>query len=246
MLKLKADLHLHSVLSPCGDLLMTPAEIVKTAAQEGIEVIALTDHNSAENVEVSKYYCEKYNLKFIPAMETETKEEIHILCYFPDIKSLLKWQKIVYDGLPEQENDEDFFGPQIKCDHNDDYQSKVKHLLAGAVNLSLEQCFDKVKELGGVVVPSHLDRKHSIISQLGFIPPELDLITAEISKNTDLESLLKKFPHLKNLQFMQNSDSHYLKEIKAYQRLIVEEFSFVEFRKAVQKEEGRKIELIIT
>jgi len=246
MLKLRADLHLHSVLSPCGDLLMTPEEIAKTAVKEGIEVIALTDHNSAENVEVFKYHCEKHNLKIIPAMETETKEEIHILCYFPDLKSLLKWQGIVYERLPEQENDEDFFGPQIKCNYSDDYQSKVKYLLAGAVNLSLEQCFNKVRELGGIAVPSHLDRKHSIISQLGFIPPELDLITAEISKNTDPESLLKKIPHLKNLQFMQNSDSHYLKEIKAYQRLIVEEFSFVEFRKAVQKEEGRKIELIIT
>ncbi|MFW5736425.1 MAG: PHP domain-containing protein, partial [Halanaerobium sp.] len=82
MLKLKADLHLHSVLSPCGDLLMTPGEIVKKAKEEGIEVVALTDHNSAENVEVFKKYCEKHNLHFIPAVETETKEEIHILCYF--------------------------------------------------------------------------------------------------------------------------------------------------------------------
>ncbi len=246
MIKLKADLHLHSVLSPCGDLLMTPAEIVKTAAEKGIEVLALTDHNSAENAAVFKHYCEKHNLKFIPAMETDSKEEIHILCYFPDMKSLFDWQEIIYTKLPEQENDEDFFGPQIKCDYNDDYQSKVKKLLAGAVELSLEQCINQVKNLGGVVVPSHLDRKHSIISQLGFIPPELDLVTAEISKNTNPASILKKFPYLKKLQFMQNSDSHYLKEIRAYQRLVVEEFSFAEFKKAVQRKEGRKIELIQT
>ncbi|MEC9489316.1 MAG: PHP domain-containing protein [Halanaerobiales bacterium] len=246
MLKLKADLHLHSVLSPCGDLLMTPEEIVKKAKKEGIEVLALTDHNTAENVEVFDFFCEKHNLNFIPAMETETKEEIHILCYFPDLKSLLKWQGIVYDRLPQQKNDEDFFGPQIKCDFNDEYQFKVEHLLAGAVNLSLEQCFAQVRELGGIVVPSHLDRKHSIISQLGFIPPELNLITAEISKNIKPEMVLEKFPYLNKLQFMQNSDSHYLKEIKSYQRLIVKEFSFVEFKKAVQKNEGRKIDLIKT
>lgn len=244
MLKLKADLHLHSVLSPCGDLLMTPGEIVKKAKKEGIEVIALTDHNSAENVEVFKEYCEKHNLHFIPAVETETKEEIHILCYFPNIKSLLEWQKIIYKQLPDQENDEDFFGPQIKCDSNDEYQAKVKQLLAGAVNLSLEDCFDRVSELGGIVVPSHLDRKHSIISQLGFIPPELNLTTAEISKNTDPETVLKKFPYLKDLQFMQNSDSHYLKEIMAYQNLVLKNFSFSEFKKAVQRKDGRRIELI--
>ncbi|TDO86114.1 hypothetical protein DFR79_11527 [Halanaerobium saccharolyticum] len=246
MLKLKADLHLHSVLSPCGDLLMTPEEIVKKAKKEGVEVAALTDHNTAENVEVFEFFCEKHNLKFIPAMEAETKEEIHILCYFPDLKSLLKWQEIVYGRLPQQKNDEDFFGPQIKCDFKDDYQAKVKHLLAGAVDLSLEQCLAQVRELGGIAVPSHLDRKHSIISQLGFIPPELNLITAEISKNTKPEIVLEKFSYLNELQFMQNSDSHYLKEIKAYQRLIVKEFSFIEFKKAVQKEEGRKIELIKT
>jgi PHP family Zn ribbon phosphoesterase len=246
MIELKADLHLHSVLSPCGDLLMTPAEIVKTAAEAGIEVLALTDHNSAENAEVFKYHCEKHNLKSIPAMETETKEEIHILCYFPDLETLFKWQKIVYAKLPEQKNDEDFFGPQIKCDYSDDYQSKVEKLLAGAVELSLEQCIEQVNKLGGIVVPSHLDRKHSIISQLGFIPPELNLVTAEISKNTNPNSILNKFPHLKKLQFMQNSDSHYLKEIKAYQILIIEEFSFAEFKKALQKKEGRKIELIKT
>lgn len=246
MLKLKADLHLHSVLSPCGDLLMTPAEIVKKAKKEGIEVIALTDHNSAENVEAFKYHCEKQDLKFIPGMETETKEEIHILCYFPNIKSLSSWQEIVYQHLPDQENDEDFFGPQIRCDYNDDYQAKVQQLLAAAVNLSLDQCLDQIKKLGGIAVPSHLDRKHSLISQLGFIPPDLNLITAEISKNSDPESVIKKFPYLKGLQFMQNSDSHYLKEIRAYQQLIVKEFSFAEFKMAVQKKEGRKIELIRT
>ncbi|MGM0548104.1 MAG: PHP domain-containing protein [Bacillota bacterium] len=245
MQKLKADLHLHSVLSPCGDLLMTPAQIIKKAKAKRIDVLALTDHNSAENAEVFKYYCEKYNLKFIPAMETETKEEIHILCYFPNLKKLFKWQEIVYSCLPEQENDEDFFGPQIKCDLSDDYQSKIKKLLAGAISLSLEQCFKKVKALDGIVVPSHLDRKHSIISQLGFIPPELDLVTAEISKNTSTQKLINEFPDLKQLQFMQNSDSHYLKEIKAYQNLIVKEFSFLEFKKAVFKKDKRKIELII-
>lgn len=246
MLKLKADLHLHSVLSPCGDLLMTPAEIAVEASKKGIEVVALTDHNTAENVEVFKFFCKKNGIRCIPAMETETREEIHILCYFPDLKSLLKWQEIVYAKLPQQKNDEDFFGPQIKCDNNDQYSSKLKQLLAAAVDLSLNQCLKKIKELGGIVVPSHLDRKHSIISQLGFIPHELNLITAEISKHTNSKKILNNYPYLKEIQFMQNSDSHYLNEIKAYQNLIVEEFSFLEFKQAVKKKNGRKIELIKT
>jgi hypothetical protein len=68
----------------------------------------------------------------------------------------------------------------------------------------------------------------------------------EISKNTEPKSFLRQFPNFNEFQFMQNSDSHYLKEIKAYQNLIVEKFSFSEFKKAVEKKDGRKIELIKT
>lgn len=244
MEKVKSDLHLHSVLSPCGDLLITPGEIVKRAKENNIKVLALTDHNSAENAEVFEYYCEKNNILFIPAMEVETREEIHILCYFSNLKSLKKWQALVYEHLPKKDNDEDFFGPQIKCDFDDEYKEKITQMLAGAVNLSLEETTKKVTELGGVVVPSHLDRKNSIISQLGFIPPDLDFKTVEISKNISLEEALKKYPQLSNFQIIKNSDSHYLKDIKAYHYLYLEELSFVEFKKALKMVNGRKVILI--
>lgn len=244
MLELKSDLHLHSVLSPCGDLLMTPAEIVKQADKKGIHVLALTDHNSAENAAVFKYYCEKYNLHFIPGVETTTKEEIHLLTYFPDLNSLFDWQQLIYKKLPAQKNDEEFFGPQIKCDYQDQYQSKLDKMLAGAVDLSLEEVIKKVKQLGGIIIPSHLDRRQSIISQLGFIPAELNFKTGEISKNISPAEARVKLPQLKNIQLIQNSDSHYLAEIKAYHKLIIAEFSFAEFKKAVEKIGGRKIKLI--
>lgn len=244
MLKFKADLHLHSVLSPCGDLLMTPAAIVKKAKEIGLKILSLTDHNSAENSAVFEHYCEKFGLYFIPGMEVETKEEIHLLSFFPDLITLEKWQNIVYKNLPEQKNDEDFFGPQLKCDLNDEYTSKENRLLAAAVNLNLEETVNKVESLGGIVIPSHLDRKHSIISQLGFIPFNLDFKTVEISKNIKAKTARKKIKQLNNIQLMQNSDAHYLKEIKAYQYLLMKEFSFSEFKKAVQNKKGRKIELI--
>ncbi|RQD75684.1 MAG: PHP domain-containing protein [Halanaerobium sp. MSAO_Bac5] len=241
MLKFKSDLHLHSVLSPCADLLMTPAEIVNKAKQEGIEVLALTDHNSAENAEVFKYFCEQNDIFFIPAMETETREEIHILSFFPDLASLFEWQEIVYANLPEIENDEDFFGPQIKCSFSDEFQSKVGRFLAGSSELSLEKCLKTISSLGGIVIPSHMDRRNSIISQLGFIPPELGIETIEISKNTTIEEVSKKQPQLLCYQMIQNSDSHYLKEIRSYHNLVMQERSFAEFLKAVKGEKGRKI-----
>jgi hypothetical protein len=244
MEKVKSDLHLHSVLSPCADLLITPGEIVKIAKEKNIKILALTDHNSAENAEVFEYYCEKNNILFIPAMEVETKEEIHILSYFPDLKTLKKWQDIVYENLPQKENDEDFFGPQIKCDFTDEYEEKITQMLAGAVNLGLEDTIKKIIELGGIAVPSHLDRKNSIISQLGFIPPDLDFKTVEISKNISLENALEKYPQLSNFQIIKNSDSHYLKDIKAYHYLYLKDLNFVEFKKALKMVDGRKVILI--
>ena len=244
MKKVKSDLHLHSVLSPCGDLLITPGEIVKKAKEKNIKVLALTDHNSAENAEVFEYYCGKNNILFIPAMEVETREEIHILCYFPDLISLERWQALVYEHLPGKDNDEDFFGPQIKCDFADEYTEKIAKMLAGAVDLSLDESVKKVFELGGIVVPSHLDRKNSIISQLGFIPPDLDFETVEISKNISLEKALDKYPQLSNYQIIKNSDSHYLKDIKAYHYLYLQDLNFVEFKKALRMVDGRKIILI--
>ncbi|ADQ15285.1 PHP domain-containing protein [Halanaerobium hydrogeniformans] len=241
MMKFKSDLHIHSVLSPCADLLMSPAEIVNKAKKEGIEVLALTDHNSAANAEVFKYFCEQNNIFFIPAMETQTKEEIHILCYFPNLTSLFKWQEMVYANLPQIENDEEFFGPQIKCSFSDEFQSKVLRFLAGSCELSLEKCLKIISSLGGVVIPSHMDRRNSIISQLGFIPPGLEIETIEISKNTNKEDFLKNNQELLSYQFIQNSDSHYLQDIKSYHSLVMEEASFAEFVKAIKKEEGRKI-----
>lgn len=244
MEKVKSDLHLHSVLSPCADLLITPGEIVKIAKEKNIKILALTDHNSAENAEVFEYYCSKNNILFIPAMEVETREEIHILCYFPDLETLDKWQQIVYESLPAEKNDEDFFGPQIKCNCNDEYIAKVEQMLAGAVDLGLEETVNKVLDLGGIVVPSHLDRKNSIISQLGFIPPDLNLKTVEISKNISLKNALEKYPQLSNYQIIKNSDSHYLKDIKAYHYLYLKDLNFVEFKKALKMVDGRKVILI--
>ncbi len=244
MLKVKSDLHFHSVLSPCGDLLITPREIVKKAKKENIKVLALTDHNSAENAEVFKFFCEKNNILFIPAMETETREEIHILSYFPDLSSLKEWQQIVYKNLPDRENDEDFFGPQIKCDYDDEYQEKICQLLAGAADIALEDAVKKIRELGGIAVPSHLDRKNSVISQLGFIPPDLGFSTVEISKNISINDALGKFPELKSFQIIKNSDSHYLKDLAAYHYLYLKELSFEEVKKALKKVDGRKIILI--
>nr|WP_114457696.1 MULTISPECIES: PHP domain-containing protein [unclassified Halanaerobium] len=237
----KADFHLHSVLSPCGDLLMTAKAVIEKAKKIGIDIISLTDHNSAENAEIFQYYCEINNIMFVPGMEVETKEEIHVLTFFPDINTLKKWQEKVYKSLPDIKNDEEFFGPQIVLDFNDKYSKKNDKMLAAAVNMTLSEVIKESKNLNGIAVPAHLDRNKSIISQLGFIPDDLAIDVVEISKNADPVNFRKKYNISEQINIMKNSDSHYLDDIRSYITLVMKEKSFAEFLLALKSKNGRKI-----
>ncbi len=236
-----ADLHLHTVLSPCADLTMTPLNIVEKAVQEGIKVLAVTDHNSAKNVRVVIEAAKKYELLILPGMEVESREEIHLLCYFRDIQRLLAWQEKVYQALPDLSNDEEFFGYQLITDHENEFLEKEKKLLATATNFRMDQIFSKVKKMGGFVVPAHLDRKNSILSQLGFLPPDLEINLLEISKNSNEVNLIKEQPELSAQKFIINSDSHYLADIKAYSLFKLKRLSIEEVFLALENKKGREI-----
>ncbi|MFP4016835.1 MAG: PHP domain-containing protein [Halanaerobiales bacterium] len=217
------DFHIHSCLSPCADILMTPGNIIKKAIEVGLNVIAITDHNSAGNVEVSLELARDTDLVVIPGMEVASVEEIHLLCLFNTLEQVLAWQERVYQSLPERENDEDFFGYQLLTDNNDEYIAKEKRLLAAATDMSVNDIVVEVKNLGGVVIPSHIDRKYnSIISNLGFVPPELDFQVLEVSRNGDISKLYEQYSFLKSYSLIHNSDSHYLESIGIMSRLEIE------------------------
>ena len=213
--KVKVDLHIHSVLSPCGDLLMTPLNIIKKAVKEDIKIIAITDHNSAQNIEIAVRLAKNHPLIIVPSMEVETNEEVHILCLFKQIKPLMKLEDFVYNNLPNKKNNEDIFGPQLITDINDDIIAREEKLLATATDIEIGELVEKVYNLGGIVIPSHVDKNFGLIRNLGLIPPELSFFTLEIFKKTKINDFLNQFPLLKDYNLIKNSDSHYLDEIKA-------------------------------
>ena len=79
------DLHIHSVLSPCGDDDMTPCNIVGMSKLLGLDVIAITDHNSTGNAEAVMKCGQAMGLTVVPGMELETREEVHVLMLFEDL-----------------------------------------------------------------------------------------------------------------------------------------------------------------
>jgi len=212
----KCDFHIHSCLSPCADILMTPGNIIKQALEVGLDVIAITDHNTAGNVEVALKLVSDTDLIIIPGMEVESIEEVHLLCFFDSLEQLKKWDKIVDQALPDMENDEEGFGYQLLTDESDEYIAKESKLLATATSLSVNEIVEIVNSLDGIVIPSHLDRPYnSLIGQLGFVPPELKISAIELSKNADPKKFFAKYPNLMDYSYIVSSDSHYLKDIKA-------------------------------
>jgi len=213
-MKYAIDLHIHSALSPCSDDEMTPNNIVNMACLKGLDMIAVTDHNSAENLEAVLKCGNRSGMLVVPGMEVETREEVHLVCLFPDIKAALKMQDIVYKALPPVQNREDIFGQQLIMDENDEVKGLLKQLLITAADLGLEEVFSIVGDLGGVTIPAHVDREsYSVISNLGMIPEDLNIKYVEISRNCDAQVYRSKNPHLLCYEFIKSSDAHTLGDI---------------------------------
>jgi hypothetical protein len=207
------DLHIHSALSPCGDNSMTPNNIVNMASLKGLDAIAVTDHNSSENVEAVIKLGLKKGIVVIPGMEVQSREEVHLLCYFAYLERLLDFQQRIYQNL-DGENRPDFFGRQLIMDESDRLTGHNSRLLIGSVRLSVEQIVTLVNERGGRVVPAHVDKKtNSIISNLGFIPPDLDIKSVEVSRNKDVRQLLIQHSLLTKYRIIHSSDAHRLEDI---------------------------------
>ena len=179
-MKYAVDLHIHSALSPCADKDMTPNNIVNMAVLKGLDAIAVTDHNSAANLESISKCAKKKGLVFIPGMEVETSEEIHIVCLMPDPESMSMLHDAVQQALPRIDNRPDIW-PAAHPDENDNQVGEEPRMLLTAANLTTDEVFRLVKELNGVAVPAHVDRSsYSILSNLGLVPGELDIRYLEI------------------------------------------------------------------
>jgi len=238
--KIKADLHIHTCLSPCGDLEMSPQSIIQQAKTRNIDLIGICDHNTAENVPALKKAADKLQIQVLPGMEVTTQEEVHILALFNTIASVLELQKTIYKNLPG-ENDEKTFGMQVAVNERGEVLHFNKHLLIGATILSLDKIVQLIHSMGGLAIASHIDKSaFSIISQLGFIPDNIKLDALEVSPLTSVEEAQKRYkPELPLVCF---SDAHFLKEIGQCCTLFyIERSSIQEIKKAFLNQEGRKI-----
>ena len=208
-MKIYYDLHIHSALSPCGDEDMTPNNIVNMACLLGLDMIAVTDHNSAANVRAVQKAAEG-KIKVVPGIEVTTMEEVHTLCYFPDADSAEDMGNLLKKHIGNIKNRPDIFGRQLVVDEDDVVLGEEELLLISAVNLSIYDIQKETKLRGGIFVPAHIDRSsYSILSNLGFLPPDLPVDGIEITGGADKE--LKET--YKDYGILTSSDAHYLGDI---------------------------------
>lgn len=215
MIPLYYDLHIHSCLSPCGDDDMTPANITGMAAVKGLDVIALTDHNSCKNCPAILKHGEEYGITVIPGMELTTSEEVHVVCLFPALGDAMAFDGYVYEHLLPIKNREDIFGKQQIMDADDQVTGNVERLLIGATDISFDQVFGLVESYRGIAYPAHIDKSTtSLLSNLGFVPPDSSFTCAEISTFDHLHQIQKEHPYFLQCKMLSSSDAHYLEDIR--------------------------------
>lgn len=209
-----ADLHVHTVLSPCAEVEMIPPLIVARAIQVGLDLIAVTDHNSAENAASVVEAAEGTPLKVLPGMECETLEGVHVVCLFDEVANALQMQELVYSRLPDLPNCVETFGEQFVVDHDGEFVRRCERLLLVPTEMTIEEVAAEAEGLGGLAIPAHVDRSaYGIYGALGFLPAEPCFRAVEISGRITPEEAVVKYPDLDGIRLFRCSDAHRLEEL---------------------------------
>lgn len=208
-MKLFCDLHIHSCLSPCGDALMTPNNIVGMAFIKQLDAIAVCDHNSARNLPAIEQVAGMMGVVLLPGLELTTREEAHLLAYFARVEDALAFSDEVKVHLPSIPNNPKFFGEQQIMNAQDEVIGIEDRLLISALDLPFEACAALIHERGGLCVPAHINRGSSgVLNALGFLPEHARYDALEIARSVPPPCV-----DVSEYRILYSSDAHYLENI---------------------------------
>ncbi len=222
---------------------MTPAVIAEELAVAQVRLAAVTDHNSCENVQAVTAALASRGIACLAGMEVETREEVHVLCFLPQLEAAWDWQEWVYRHLPYRPNDERRFGPQIRFTADGQPAGQVERLLALSIEASLDEVVAEVKARGGLCIPAHVDRPaYSLLAMLGVIPEGLDVPALEISPYAREQEVRQQLGGLGGYRIVSFSDAHHPSGIvPARTTFYIDSPVLEEIRLALRGEAGRQV-----
>lgn len=241
----RGDIHIHSVLSPCADLGMSPVNIVAMARERNLHIIAVTDHNATLHGPLVRRLASDHGIMVLLGAEVTTREEVHCLCLFEAEEHRDQFQAYIEANIQRVANKPDVFGYQVVVNERDEILHEIEYLLHASLSKGIDEVERMVHSLGGLFIPAHVERpKYSITSQLGFVPANLNYDALEISDTKRIESFVKANPMLPKRRFISNSDSHWPDRVgSVYTGYRMKGLTFDEFKMAIRGEEGRNIVL---
>ena len=227
----KADLHIHSCLSPCASLDMSPLAIVTRAKEVGLDCLALTDHNSAGNCAAMGRLCAREGVLFFPGLEVTTAEEAHIVCLFGEVEAAVELGRMVYEALPHIDNVPEKTGDQVLVNEEDEVEGFEERYLGMATLFTVDDLRERVAALGGLFIAAHIDRPcFSVVSQLGFLSGEFS--AAELSRAGAMREEARRLAG--GYAKVTASDSHYIHTIgSAYVEFEADEANITGYRQAL-------------
>lgn len=221
------DLHIHSCLSPCADNESTPDSIAGMGELNGLDIMALTDHNSCKNCPAFFKACERHSIVAVAGMELTTAEDIHVVCLLPSLESALAFDREVEKRRIPYKNRADIFGDQLIVNDMDEVIGREENLLINATTLSLDEVPALCEQFGGICYPAHIDKQsNSVIAVLGMFPETPKFAFAEIH-NRELRDELSAAIGIPQNRLILSSDAHYLWDIK-------EKSDYIEFEEGAQ------------
>lgn len=217
----KADLHIHTLLSGCAEIEMLPSLIIAAAQLNELDLIAICDHNSCENAAAVIRVSESSSVKVLPGMEVQTLEGVHVLCIFDNMELAVCMQKIVYDALPKIGLSDERAGEQIIVDEADEFVGLCDRPISMPTSLELERVYAEASELGGVIIPSHVDKHGTgLLDVLGYLSEESGFDAYELSANIEPGAAIELYPDLRGKTLIRSSDAHWLSAIGERQTIL--------------------------
>lgn len=249
----QADLHIHTLLSPCGEIEMLPSLIIEAAIMAGLDIIGISDHNSAENADAVMKASAGSGIRVLPGLEVQSLEGVHLLCLFDTVDQAVVLQEAVYASLPfgsdkkpktEEELIAKELAMQMIVDECDEFVGYCQRYLSLPTMMDISEVWQRVQDLNGILIPAHIDRKSTgLCDVLGMVPDSPDFVALEISRNITPDKARKTYPSIGDRSLICNSDSHWLAAVGERRTVFcLEHRTIAEMKMACRGEDGRGIE----